>query len=93
MKIPLIVSQVGIAGSTKIGKHVTLAGGVGVVGHIKIGDNVTALEDIQGRRNDLSDNGTYLGTPALPIQRMRRCYVIIERLPEMRAYIKSLEKG
>ena len=87
----LIVSQVGIAGSTKIGKHVTLAGGVGVVGHIKIGDNVT-VGGHSGVANDLSDNGTYLGTPALPIQRMRRCYVIIEKLPEMREYIKTLEK-
>ncbi len=87
----LIVSQVGIAGSTKIGKHVTLAGGVGVVGHIKIGDNVT-VGGHSGVANDIPSNETYLGAPALPIQRMRRCYVIIERLPEMREYIKSLEK-
>ena len=87
----LIVSQAGIAGSTKIGKHVTLAGGVGIVGHIKIGDNVT-VGGYSGVANDLADNGTYLGTPALPIQRMRRCYVIIEKLPEMREHIKTLEK-
>ena len=87
----LIVSQVGIAGSSKVGKHVTLAGGVGIVGHIKIGDNVT-VGGYSGVAHDLADNGTYLGTPALPIQRMRRCYVIIERLPEMREHIKTLEK-
>jgi len=87
----LIVSQVGIAGSTRVGKHVTLAGGVGVVGHIKIGDNVT-VGGHSGVANDLPDNGTYLGAPALPIQRMRRCYVIIEKLPEMREHIKTLEK-
>ena len=87
----LIVSQVGIAGSAKIGKHVTLAGGAGVVGHIRIGDNVT-VGGYSGVANDLKDNGTYLGTPALPIQRMRKCYVIIERLPEMREHIKTLEK-
>jgi len=87
----LIVSQVGIAGSTKVGKHVTLAGGVGLVGHIKIGDNVT-VGGYSGVAHDIPDNETYLGTPALPIQRMRRCYVIIERLPEMRDHIKTLEK-
>ena len=87
----LIVSQVGIAGSTKIGKHVTLAGGVGVVGHIKIGDNVT-VGGHSGVAKDIPDNETYLGTPALPIKRMRRCYVIIEKLPEMREHIKTLEK-
>ena len=34
----LIVSQVGISGSTTIGNHVVLAGQAGLVGHIKIGD-------------------------------------------------------
>ena len=87
----LIVSQVGIAGSAKIGKHVTLAGGVGIVGHINIGDNVS-VGGHSGVAKDIPDNETYLGTPALPIQRMRRCYVIIEKLPEMREHIKTLEK-
>ncbi|MBM4053268.1 MAG: UDP-3-O-(3-hydroxymyristoyl)glucosamine N-acyltransferase [Planctomycetes bacterium] len=87
----LIVSQVGIAGTAKIGKHVTLAGGVGIIGHITVGDNVT-VGGRSGVAQDLPANGTYLGTPALPIQKMRRCYVIIEKLPEMKDHIKSLEK-
>ncbi len=87
----LIVSQVGIAGSARIGRHVTLAGGAGVVGHIEIGDNVT-VGGYSGVINDIPSNETYLGAPALPIKRMRRCYVIIEKLPEMREYIKTLEK-
>ncbi|MCF6148987.1 MAG: UDP-3-O-(3-hydroxymyristoyl)glucosamine N-acyltransferase [Candidatus Kuenenia sp.] len=87
----LIVSQVGIAGSAKIGNHVTLAGGAGIIGHITVGDNVT-VGGRSGVAQDLPANGTYLGTPALPIQRMRRCYVIIEKLPEMKEHMKSLEK-
>ncbi|GAN32013.1 MAG: UDP-3-O-(3-hydroxymyristoyl)glucosamine N-acyltransferase [Candidatus Brocadia sp. AMX2] len=87
----LIVSQVGIAGSARIGKHVTLAGGAGIVGHIQIGDNVT-VGGYSGVINDIPSNETYLGAPALPIKRMRRCYVIIEKLPEMREYMKTLEK-
>lgn len=87
----LIVSQVGIAGSARIGRHVTLAGGSGVVGHVQVGDNVT-VGGYSGVINDIPSNETYLGAPALPIQRMRKCYVIIEKLPEMREYIKTLEK-
>lgn len=87
----LIVSQVGIAGTAKIGRHVTLAGGVGIVGHINIGNNVT-VGGRSGVVSDIPDNETYLGAPALPIHRMRRCYVAIEKLPEMREYIKTLEK-
>src|SRR6185369_3331919 len=33
----IIISQTGIAGSTKLGEHVTLAGQVGVAGHLQIG--------------------------------------------------------
>src|SRR3989337_3554226 len=87
----LIVSQVGIAGSSKIGKHVTLAGRIGILGTTKIGDNVT-VGGYSGVAHDIPDNETNLGTPSLPIQRMRRCYVIIEKLPEMREHIKTLEK-
>lgn len=87
----LIVSQAGIAGSTKIGKHVTLAGGAGIAGHVKIGNNVT-IGGYSGVVRDIPDNETYLGAPALPIQRMRRCYVIIEKLPELKEHIKTLEK-
>ncbi|HHT9105269.1 MAG TPA: UDP-3-O-(3-hydroxymyristoyl)glucosamine N-acyltransferase [Candidatus Wujingus californicus] len=87
----LIVSQAGIAGSTKIGKHVTLAGGAGIAGHVKIGNNVT-IGGYSGVVRDIPDNETYLGAPALPIQRMRRCYVIIEKLPELKEHVKTLEK-
>jgi UDP-3-O-[3-hydroxymyristoyl] glucosamine N-acyltransferase len=87
----LIVSQVGIAGTAKIGKHVTLAGGAGIIGHVKIGDNVT-VGGRSGVISDIPDNEIYLGAPALPIKHMRRCYIIIEKLPEMKEHIKTLEK-
>ncbi len=36
----LLVAQVGISGSTRLGNQVILAGQVGVVGHVQIGDGV-----------------------------------------------------
>ncbi|MFO2968879.1 UDP-3-O-(3-hydroxymyristoyl)glucosamine N-acyltransferase [Legionella pneumophila serogroup 1] len=39
----IIVAQVGIAGSTVLGEHVTLAGQVGVIGHLRIGKGATVL--------------------------------------------------
>ena len=36
----LLVAQVGISGSTRLGNHVVLAGQVGVAGHLEIGDRV-----------------------------------------------------
>lgn len=87
----LIVSQVGIAGTVKIGNHVTLAGRAGVVGHVVIGDNAT-IGGQSGVTSNVPPGKTYLGSPAIPIERMRKCYAIIPTLPEMRKTIMSLEK-
>ncbi len=87
----LVTSQVGIAGSVQIGNNVILAGGSGVAGHIKVGDNVK-VGGWTGVTKDLPSGGTFLGTPAIEIERMRKCYMIIQRLPEMRATVKDLQK-
>jgi UDP-3-O-[3-hydroxymyristoyl] glucosamine N-acyltransferase len=87
----LITSQVGIAGSVEIGNNVILAGGAGVAGHIKVGDNVQ-VGGWSGVIKDLPSGGTFLGTPAIEIERMRRCFVLIQKLPEMKDTIKDLQK-
>jgi len=87
----LITSQVGIAGSVEIGNNVILAGGAGVAGHIKVGDNVQ-VGGWSGVIKDLPSGGTFLGTPAIEIERMRRCFVIIQKLPEMKDTIRDLQK-
>lgn len=87
----LVTSQVGIAGSVTIGNNVILAGGSGVAGHIKVGDNVK-VGGWTGVTKDLPPGGTFLGTPAIEIERMRKCYLIIQKLPEMRETVKDLQK-
>ena len=87
----LVTSQVGIAGSVEIGNNVILAGGAGVAGHIKVGDNVK-VGGWSGVIKDLPSGGTFLGTPAIEIERMRKCFVIIQKLPEMKETIKDLQK-
>ena len=87
----LVTSQVGIAGSVQIGNNVILAGGSGVAGHIKVGDNVK-VGGWTGVTKDLPSGGTFLGTPAIEIERMRKCYMIIQRLPEMRETVKDLQR-
>lgn len=87
----LVTSQVGIAGSVQIGNNVILAGGSGIAGHIKVGDNVK-VGGWTGVTKDLPSGGTFLGTPAIEIERMRKCYMIIQRLPEMRETVKDLQR-
>lgn len=87
----MIVSQVGISGSTKIGNHVTLAGQVGVAGHITIGDNVLVGAK-SGVPNSLAANAGYSGIPAQPHKEWLRSMAVVPRLPEMKKTISQLEK-
>lgn len=87
----MIVSQVGISGSTRIGNHVTLAGQVGVAGHLTIGDNVLVGAQ-SGVPNSLAANAGYSGTPAMPHKDWLKSMAVIPRLPELKKTINALEK-
>ncbi|OGT97897.1 MAG: UDP-3-O-(3-hydroxymyristoyl)glucosamine N-acyltransferase, partial [Geobacteraceae bacterium GWC2_48_7] len=87
----MIVSQVGISGSTKIGNHVTLAGQVGVAGHLTIGDNVMVGAQ-SGVPGSLAANAGYSGTPVMPHKDWLRSMAVVPRLPELKKTINALEK-
>ncbi len=87
----LIVSQVGIAGSSKTGDYVVLGGQVGVVGHVEI-----ASQTLVGAKAGISKNiqkpGRYTGVPLQPIDEYNRQQVLIRKLPELFEKIKKIEK-
>ena len=85
----VLVAQVGVSGSSKIGKHVTLAGQVGVAGHLKVGDNAI-LGAQAGVTHDIPANEYYFWSPAIPGDLARRCLVLFQKLPETRDTIKDL---
>lgn len=87
----MIVSQVGISGSTKIGNHVTLAGQVGVAGHLTIGDNVIVGAQ-SGVPSSLSANAGYSGTPVLPHKDWLKSMAVVANLPDLRKTVATLEK-
>ena len=75
----VIVSGVGIAGSTKIGDHVVIAGKVGIVGHITIGNRVR-IAAMSGVARSIPDDSTVGGAPAVPIKDFRRQVAAVKRL-------------
>lgn len=87
----MIVSQVGISGSTRIGNHVTLAGQVGVAGHLSIGDNVMVGAQ-SGVPSSLDANAGYSGSPVMPHKEWLRAMAIVPRLPEIKKTVNALEK-
>lgn len=87
----MIVSQVGISGSTKIGNHVTLAGQVGVAGHLTIGDNVLVGAQ-SGVPSSLPANAAYSGSPTMPHKEWLKSAMVVPRLPEIKKTVSALEK-
>jgi UDP-3-O-[3-hydroxymyristoyl] glucosamine N-acyltransferase len=87
----LLVAQVGLAGSVTIGHHATIAGQVGVAGHLKIGDNVTIAAK-SGVMDDIPDQATVMGVPAMSAQQARRVYTIFQQLPALVERLKQIEQ-
>ncbi len=86
----LLVSQVGIAGSTSTGHHVVLAGQVGVAGHLHIGDMVTAAAQT-GIAGDIPAKQVVWGTPSLEIHQAKRVFAQLAHLPELVKRVRVLE--
>lgn len=86
----LIVSQVGIAGSTTTGKNVVIAGQVGIVGHISIGDGVI-IAARSGVSKSLTQPGMYGGAPAMPFKDFSEQIVHIRSIKKLMSRIEELE--
>lgn len=87
----LIVSQVGIAGSTTLGNYCVLAGQVGISGHLKIGDRVT-IGAQSGVASDVASGARIFGSPAFDLKPALESYALLKSLPELRRTLKRLER-
>jgi UDP-3-O-[3-hydroxymyristoyl] glucosamine N-acyltransferase len=85
----LLCAQVGLAGSTRVGKNVILAGQVGVAGHCQIGDGVIATAQ-SGIPNDVPAGRMVSGYPAIENRRWLRAVASFHRLPELLRDIQRL---
>ena len=63
----ILVSQVGIAGSSTIGNYVALGGQVGLAGHISIADKVQVAGQSGIVKSITEEGGMYFGTPAISL--------------------------
>lgn len=80
----VIISQCGIAGSTKLGDGVILAGQVGVSGHLTIGSGVRVAAK-SGITADLLAGHNYGGIPAQPIKDWHRQVVALKTLTKRKS--------
>jgi UDP-3-O-[3-hydroxymyristoyl] glucosamine N-acyltransferase len=87
----IIVAQVGVAGSTTIGKYVTLAGQAGIPGHLEIGDGATIAAQA-GVFSDVPAGETWSGYPARPHREALRMQAGVARLPELKRRVSEIER-
>jgi UDP-3-O-[3-hydroxymyristoyl] glucosamine N-acyltransferase len=87
----IIVSQVGFAGSSKIGRHCTFGGQAAVAGHVTVGDNVT-IAGRGGVTKDVESNQMLSGLPVMPHREWLKATMAMTNLPEMRKELKALKK-
>jgi UDP-3-O-[3-hydroxymyristoyl] glucosamine N-acyltransferase len=87
----LIVSQVGVSGSTVLGDYVVLGGQAGVAGHVRVGNQVRVGAK-GGVTKDVADGQTVSGFPAAPHREQLKAQAAAARLPELRERLGRLER-
>jgi UDP-3-O-[3-hydroxymyristoyl] glucosamine N-acyltransferase len=87
----LLISQVGVAGSTTVGDHAILGGQVGVQGHIRIGAGAR-VGGQAGVIGDVPDGANVSGYPARPHREALRAQAALLRLPELVQKLRRLER-
>lgn len=90
-KHTVIVSQSGIAGSSKLGNYVTVAAQVGIAGHISVGDQAV-LAARTGVMSSLDGGQVYWGAPAAPYKEAAKQYAAIRKLPDAMKEMMALKK-
>lgn len=89
--LSLLVAQVGIAGSTRLGMGVVAGGQAGIVGHLSIGDGARIAAQ-SGIMNDVEPGAVVSGTPARAHGEWLRIEAALARLPELVREVRRLEK-
>ncbi len=87
----IIVAQSGISGSVKIGNNVMMAGQTGLVDHIEIGDNAMIAAQA-GIMKSVPPNTIMWGSPARPLRKIKKMYVLFGKLPEIYKRLLAVEE-
>ncbi len=90
----IVASQTGISGSSSLGEGVVLAGQVGIADHCKLeeGAIVGAQAGVPTGKT-IRRGQTVWGTPARPLDRYKKQYAALARVPQLIERVEKLEQG
>lgn len=86
----IIVSQTGIAGSSKTGRLVIMGGQAGIVGHVEIASG-TMIATRGGVSKSITEPGKYAGAPVMPLKEYNKQQVYLRKIEEYVNKIEALE--
>jgi UDP-3-O-[3-hydroxymyristoyl] glucosamine N-acyltransferase len=87
----VLAAQVGLAGSTKLGRRVMAGGQVGFAGHQEIGDGVVLMAQA-GIHGEVESGAMLAGSPAFDTRVWRRSVTAFPKLAELQRQVRLLEK-
>lgn len=87
----ILVSQVGLAGSTVVGPRAIFGGQAGASGHVEVGEGARVAAG-GGVTRDIPPGTDVAGFPAIPLAEWRRQTAALRRLPEALERIRGLER-
>ena len=90
-ELSFIIAQVGISGSSKVGRGCVLWGQVGVAGHVEIGDGAQILAQ-SGVPKDVAPGARLVGSPTVPEREWIRDLFNVHRIDTLSAPIKDLRQ-
>jgi UDP-3-O-[3-hydroxymyristoyl] glucosamine N-acyltransferase len=87
-----LAAQVGLAGSTKLGRGVQMGGQAGAAGHLTIGDGAQIVAQ-SGVPSSVAAGQIVGGYPAVEVARWRRASAALLRLPQLLQRVRRLERA
>ena len=88
----MLAAQVGLSGSTKVGRFVRMGGQAGSAGHLVIGDGAQIAAQ-SGIHHPVPAGLTVGGSPAIDVTLWRRMVAAMPRLPDLLRRVRRLEKA
>lgn len=87
----VIAAQVGLAGSTRLGRGVWVGGQVGFAGHLEVGDKAVITAQ-SGTSHDVPPGSIMSGSPAFDNSSWLRSTAAFAKLPQLVRRVRDLEK-
>ena len=87
----ILVSLVGLSGSTSLGREVIMGGQSGIAEHVELGDRVMVAAKA-GITKDIPPDSVVAGFPAIAMKKWKEQIALFHKLPQLFEKMEAIEK-